>query len=212
MVRLQNVGAPVKLSAWSIAMVLLLAACQARETSGASMAIQDRRAADSRTDQGIDAINNILSAGDEPQNYGTFEPTLRPSLASAANTLQKPPAYRKAIFGYFDDPDILRQFTAKQRAAMRVDGNGFDAKADLDGDGAIESYRTGYFQMPDGKIGLFLAAFEQGKQVGLWTENDALWNILWISTRGGLTLFHCNCPEAGTVSFNGKRLRVNWAE
>lgn len=154
--------------------------------------------------------DNMASAGSDLRDYGMVEPTLRPSPASPANRLNKPPAYRKALFGYFDDPDVLSQFTAKERAQMPIDGNAFHADADLDHDGAPETYRTGYFQRPDGTTGLFLVAFERGTQIGLWTDADAAWDILWISTRDGLTLFHCNCPDTGTVSLKHKRLRVKW--
>jgi hypothetical protein len=155
-------------------------------------------------------MDNVTAAGSEQRDYGLFEPSLRPSLASAANRLAKPPALNRALFGYFDDADMLGQFTAKERAQMRVDGNAFHAEVDLDRDGAVEVYRTGYFQMPDKAIGLFLAAFERGRQIGFWAETNPVRDILWISTRNGLSLFHCNCPEQGKVSLNRKRLRVNW--
>jgi hypothetical protein len=124
--------------------------------------------------------------------------------------LARPPAYRQAVFGFFDDPDITKQFTAKERAQMSIDGNAFHTRTDLDHDGAVETYRTGYFRTPAGTTGLFLVVFERGKQIGLWTETGAARDILWLSLRDGLSLWHCNCPEMGIVSLDRKRLRVRW--
>lgn len=183
---------------------LLLSACSARRDPSPAANVTNEQV------QGIAAADNVTDAGPDLRDYGMFEPTLHPSPASAANRLTKPPAYRKALFGYFDDPDVLSQFTAKERAQMPVDGNAFHADADLDHDGAPETYRTGYFQKRDGTIGLFLVAFERGRQMDIWTDADAAWDILWISTRDGLTLFHCNCPESGKVSLKRKRLRIRW--
>ena len=190
---------------------LLVSGCSAgRDPSPASNVASDQAQNTTAMDAGAAIADNVASAGSDFRDYGMFEPTLHPFLASAANKLTKPLAYRKALFGYFDDPDMLGQFTAKERAQMPIDGNAFHADADLDHDGAAETYRTGYFQNPDGTTGLFLVVFERGRQIDLWAEPDAAWDILWISTRNSLSLFHCNCPEDGAVSLKHKRLRVKW--
>lgn len=188
--------------------MLLLAACGSRLDRNQSTRTQsDAARAASAVENTAD---NMASAEYKRRDYTMFEPTLQPSLASPANLLTKPAAYRAAIFGYFDDPDIQRQFTPKERAQMPVNGNAFHASADLDYDGAVETYRTGYYAMPDGAIGVFLVAFEHGKQIGLWTEPDPGRDILWIWTRDGLSLSHCNCPETGTISLKRKQLRVSF--
>ena len=193
----------------TICVALLLAGCGSDNGDGSSKAAGRSKPAPLANDAET-IMDNVASAGPGLRDYGMLEPTLHPSPASAANELTKPLAYRKALFGYFDDADVLSQFTAKERAQMSLDGNAFHAGADLDRDGAAETYRTGYFQTADGAIGLFLAVFERGKQVDLWTQDNVDQNVLWISTRDGLTLFHCNCPETGTVEFSHKRLRVKW--
>lgn len=185
---------------------LLLVGCHGHDEGGHSTVGHDQPAL------GTDVIDNMLGAdlNAGPRDYGQFEPTLKPSHASSANSLSKPAAYRRAIFGYFDDADVISQLSAKELARMRIDGNAFHAQADLDRDGAMETYRTGYFRMPDGATGLFLVGFERHRQIGLWVEPDPLWSILWISVRDGVSLWHCNCPETGRVSLVQGRLSVKW--
>lgn len=188
----------------AISAALLVAGCQGSHGAGAATTGADRSIS------GSSVVENAVATHIELRDYGMFEPTLTASRASSANALAKPTDYRDAVFGYFDDPDIVSQYTAKERARMLIDRNAFHAWADLDHNGVPESYRTGYFRQREGQVGLFLVAFERGKQLALWTETGPSRDVLWISTRNGFSLWHCNCPETGSVSLAHGRLSVRW--
>jgi len=159
------------------------------------------------------ADNVIASANDTSlKDYGRFEPNLRFSKTNEAVGLLARQGVPALGAGFFDDPEILAQFSDQERQRIAEDGNGFLARADLDRNGTAETYRTGYFRAGDSMTGLFLMVFENGKPVDVWTELRPDEDILWISTRlGGITLWHCNCPQDATVTFSDHKLHVEWS-
>ena len=120
---------------------------------------------------------------------------------SEARKLVMPAQYRNADLGYFDEPQMLAQFSAKALATMAEDDAGFSYTADLDRNGRPETYRVGYWSNPiDGheRYGTFISVFEGDKQRGVTFDTHDQWRFLsWhdLDEPGGvLAAASCNCP------------------
>ena len=98
----------------------------------------------------------------------TFAP--RPDPSSAANRLKRLPAYQSAVLSYFDDPGVTAQFPPEAVEDLRESGAAFNYRADLDQDGAVEQYRTGFARKSDGSRTSFLAGWENGRLLHIESE------------------------------------------
>ncbi|HVM22649.1 MAG TPA: hypothetical protein VM308_05035 [Sphingomicrobium sp.] len=146
----------------------------------------------------------------------TFAP--RPDPNSAANGLARPRAYQSAILSYFDDPSVTAQLPTEAAADLAQSGAVFSGRADLDRDGAVELYRTGFALSPDGSRTSFLAVWENGRLLHTEFEEAQrsrnVFSALALPQDGreGSWLFCLSCGDFFSFSLQDKRLKFSAKE
>lgn len=140
---------------------------------------------------------------------------LEPATRSQAAALSVPAKLRGARLSYSNDPEVLAQLPAEAAESLRENNAMFRHRADLDGNKVPEDYRPGFYRTRSGEGGIFLAVFEQGRQVafehfatstGNGTFSDFSVLLRW---RGQLYWKGClECDDYGRIRFDGRRLRI----
>ena len=141
----------------------------------------------------------------------TFAP--RPDPTSPANRLKRSRAYQSAVLSYYDEPGITAQFPPEVVEDLKKSGSAFDYRADLDQDGAVEQYRTGFARRSDGSRTSFLAAWENGQLLDIEFEEGQkspyAFSVLSLrpDDRKGTWLFCLACGDSVSFSLQDNRLK-----
>jgi hypothetical protein len=209
-------GRPLQVSGetvYILASAAMIAASCSAPTSEQTQSQVNASEAASTTVSGV--LDNAVDGSSETTLFSSDLKLVRSGLngnhGGSSEPLSLPKPLDRATVGFFDDEAILRQVHPARLIEMMRSDFGFRFVADLDGDHAPETYRTGWFMAPGREPGQFLAVFEERRVKDIWVTEGV--EPLSISWRGAKPIvFDCNCPTYAPIVYRNEKLDMKWIE